>query len=750
MRAKKEAGFVWKSLMLLAFMVTLGLGQSLQLVSPKAGEPIPSESNYVIKWGADIGISEISLSYTVKGMSGKSQIASSMAASIDSFVWKVPFTPDSLKEVRVYIAESGVVGGLVDSSPLFTIYQSSPDIYEPNNSLAAAYSFVLGDTLERGILSAHDTDVYTFNVEAGEQLSLKVAGLDYDNFMEVLDFGGNNVTTISSFGSSDSTVIRIGNAGKYYIRISSSSYYSASSAKRYRMISHSLSASGMLNLLAPSTSVSINSEENYIIRWQCDASVKSVVLRLRDGKGKSYNLNGLSWPPNINSPVDSFVWNTLLIADTLKDLRVYVEESRVVGGLVDSSPKFSLVQSRPDVFEPNNTLSSAFSFTLGDTLDRGILNTNDTDAFVFAAESGDKISIRIDKLDGEVLDPNGIVLTTISGTAPRIIRINSSGNYYIRIKTDEFRGTTQPIRYMIYANKIVSVLSVPVLDSPTNGLHNVSVNPTLSWSSVPGATSYRVQVIAGSSGAIIRDSSGIDALNFDIKDLENYKSYQWHVCASNAVGTSEWSITRSFITIALPRIPELTAPGTGNSGVTTTPTLTWRIESGYGDTLSYRIQISTSSSFSTLVEDSSELMTTQYLSKGLQTNTTYYWRVNSSNAGGISAWSETWNFKTISGVGIEEALIPNESYVHGNHPNPCNPTTTIHYGLASTGFSKILLFDLQGRQVRCLMDALQPAGNYKVEWDGKDANGNSAATGYYLCRATVGKCSKLIRILLVK
>ena len=44
------------------------------------------------------------------------------------------------------------------------------------------------------------------------------------------------------------------------------------------------------------------------------------------------------------------------------------------------------------------------------------------------------------------------------------------------------------------------------------------------------------------------------------------------------------------------------------------------------------------------------LNSTSYTPSGLVNGPKYYWRVNASNAGGTSGWSETWNFTTVSGT----------------------------------------------------------------------------------------------------
>jgi hypothetical protein len=36
-----------------------------------------------------------------------------------------------------------------------------------------------------------------------------------------------------------------------------------------------------------------------------------------------------------------------------------------------------------------------------------------------------------------------------------------------------------------------------------------------------------------------------------------------------------------------------------------------------------------------------------------------------------------------------------------------------------------------GRQIRNLVDEVQPAGSYRTVWDGKDASGRDAASGVY-------------------
>ncbi len=61
----------------------------------------------------------------------------------------------------------------------------------------------------------------------------------------------------------------------------------------------------------------------------------------------------------------------------------------------------------------------------------------------------------------------------------------------------------------------------------------------------------------------------------------------------------------------------------------------------------YRLQIATTSDFSICVIDDSTLVLPSKSVQSLLQNTVYYWRVNSKNAGGTSAWSDGWSFKTV-------------------------------------------------------------------------------------------------------
>jgi hypothetical protein len=104
-------------------------------------------------------------------------------------------------------------------------------------------------------------------------------------------------------------------------------------------------------------------------------------------------------------------------------------------------------------------------------------------------------------------------------------------------------------------------------------------------------------------------------------------------------------LATSASAVTPPAAPTLASPANGATGQPTSLTLSWNASSGAS---SYRCQVSTSSSFSSTIVDDATLTATSKAVSGLAQGTTYYWRVKATNAGGTSAWSSVYNFKTMA------------------------------------------------------------------------------------------------------
>jgi hypothetical protein len=94
---------------------------------------------------------------------------------------------------------------------------------------------------------------------------------------------------------------------------------------------------------------------------------------------------------------------------------------------------------------------------------------------------------------------------------------------------------------------------------------------------------------------------------------------------------------------SFPDVPTLAFPANNGTGVPVAAPLGWNVSSG---ATSYRVQVATSSSFTTIKYDQAGIAATSTIASGLSGNTKYYWRVNATSSLGTSAWSSVWSFTT--------------------------------------------------------------------------------------------------------
>ncbi|MFB3907091.1 MAG: FlgD immunoglobulin-like domain containing protein [Candidatus Eisenbacteria bacterium] len=73
-----------------------------------------------------------------------------------------------------------------------------------------------------------------------------------------------------------------------------------------------------------------------------------------------------------------------------------------------------------------------------------------------------------------------------------------------------------------------------------------------------------------------------------------------------------------------------------------------------------------------------------------------------------------------------------------NEPNPFNPRTTIKFALASSGPVELLIYDVNGRLVKTLVDGKMDAGNHAITWDGTNDSGQKVGSGVYWSQMKAG------------
>ena len=101
------------------------------------------------------------------------------------------------------------------------------------------------------------------------------------------------------------------------------------------------------------------------------------------------------------------------------------------------------------------------------------------------------------------------------------------------------------------------------------------------------------------------------------------------------------------------------------------------------------------------------------------------------------------------------SLIPEETALLANYPNPFNPETWIPYQLAESAEVTLTIYDMNGHLVRRLVLGHQAAGVYQsrnraVYWDGRNQLGESVASGLYFYTLIAGEFTATRRMLILK
>lgn len=97
-----------------------------------------------------------------------------------------------------------------------------------------------------------------------------------------------------------------------------------------------------------------------------------------------------------------------------------------------------------------------------------------------------------------------------------------------------------------------------------------------------------------------------------------------------------------------------------------------------------------------------------------------------------------------------ESAIPQYFALLQNFPNPFNPATEIRYQLPEQCPVNIRIYNTNGQQIRLLVEQTQIAGYYKINWDGKDQQGQNASSGVYFISMQAGKFRQTSKSLLLR
>ena len=131
----------------------------------------------------------------------------------------------------------------------------------------------------------------------------------------------------------------------------------------------------------------------------------------------------------------------------------------------------------------------------------------------------------------------------------------------------------------------------------------------------------------------------------------------------------------------------------------------------------------------------------------------------------IQAWIEQAQVEDDGSIAFQEgianlqrllaSLIPEETTLLANYPNPFNPETWIPYHLANPSEVTLTIYSVTGEIVRTLTLGHHPAGMYQTRsraayWDGKNDFGEPVASGIYFYTLIAGDFIGTRKLLIMK
>jgi subtilisin family serine protease/Leucine-rich repeat (LRR) protein len=239
----------------------------------------------------------------------------------------------------------------------------------------------------------------------------------------------------------------------------------------------------------------------------------------------------------------------------------------------------------------------------------------------------------------EINEPN-VVSSTYTAPTPLI-----DARYYWRVQTVDAAGNKSgwTAAWSFVVNTVPTPL--PMLVSPVNGAITNDTTPTLTWSAVPGALLYRVQVSTVPDFGTLKVNTTRTGVSFTPGTAWMNNTYYWRVQAQG--GDGEWSLWSepvwSFtIDTVKPVSPTLASPPNGSTVTTSAPTFRWNAVS---DATSYVIQIDRRSDFTSVDKLQASVVGVEYTPTPLA-DRKWYWRVRAVDAAGNqSGWTTAWNVR---------------------------------------------------------------------------------------------------------
>ena len=320
-----------------------------------------------------------------------------------------------------------------------------------------------------------------------------------------------------------------------------------------------------------------------------------------------------------------------------------------------------------------------------------------------------------------------VTIDTVTGTEyiDNAVNYNTEYSYAIVVKYDNPEGESLPV-YTSVKTPQPSHTSDLEVSLGLNGVEFTWSEINSTFGTVTGFTIYKNETI-------IVANTNESYIDFDVTFN---KLYTYEVTANYINPTAVESIGLFNVETPMPApIKNLVAEVQEENIY-----LSWDIpESNFGTLSGYRI--SRNDIYITTVD------TNEFIDSGLDLIMLYHYTIVVEY---INPSGESEPVSTDVTNSFDDPIVPLNTALMGNYPNPFNPETTIMFSLATDSRVKIDVYDIRGRLVRSLVNNDYNAGVHSVIFNGLDNNGQNIGSGVYFYRMNADESSSIRRMILMK
>ena len=117
----------------------------------------------------------------------------------------------------------------------------------------------------------------------------------------------------------------------------------------------------------------------------------------------------------------------------------------------------------------------------------------------------------------------------------------------------------------------------------------------------------------------------------------------------------------------------------------------------------------------------------------------------SPDTGMLKAWSITIEYETPIGIEPVSGEIPVTYNLQQNYPNPFNPVTKIRFSIPKQSFTKVIIYDITGKEISTLFESNLSAGTYET-----DFNASDLSSGIYFYKLITEDFTESKKMVLIK